>query len=112
MPDWPFSRVTTELLAILRDRYPSGLTTSNPRAPITTIPAGDRDVKMAYALPKNPNDLSEGWKNLKTQTTDTVADKEVTDMCALAFALLDPDMDESDAEFDVECPMLGGEEQP
>ncbi|KXX82900.1 hypothetical protein MMYC01_200617 [Madurella mycetomatis] len=110
MPDWPFSRVTAELLAILRDRYPNGLTTSNPQVPTTPIPASDCDVKMAYALPKNPNDLSEGWKNLKVLPTDTVADKDVTDMCALAFVPLDPDMDETDVEFDVELPVLGGEE--
>ncbi|KAL2022110.1 hypothetical protein VTK56DRAFT_6154 [Thermocarpiscus australiensis] len=106
MLDWPFSRVTAELLSILRDRYPDGLTTSTSRPGKTPVPASESDIKVAYALPKNPSDLAQGWKHLKAQPTDTVAGKGLTDMCAVAFALLDPEADEADVRFQVELPSL------
>jgi hypothetical protein len=107
MLDWTFSRLTTELLEILRDRYPNGLAASTEQPePTTPVPASDTDVRLAYALPKNPNDLSEGWKNLKAQPDDTLGKKGLRDLCHVAFALLDADADEADAEFRVEVPVL------
>src|SRR5947209_6705343 len=44
MLDWTFSRLSTELLSILRDRYPDGLRTS--RTDTTPVPANDSDVKV------------------------------------------------------------------
>ncbi|KAK4116828.1 hypothetical protein N656DRAFT_787082 [Canariomyces notabilis] len=105
MPDWTFSRLTAELLFILQDRYPDGLTTSISRAITTSVPASGDDVKVVYARPKNPNDLSEGWKNLNAQPTDTIAEKGLKENCAVAFALLDPEADVEDVEFLVELPM-------
>ncbi|KAK4149841.1 hypothetical protein C8A00DRAFT_37544 [Chaetomidium leptoderma] len=105
MVDWPFSRVTTELLSILQDRYPNGLTASIAQPGATTpVPAHDSDVQVAYALPKNPNDLHEGWKNLKAQPSDTLGKKGLTDMCSVAFALLDPNASEAAVYFQVEVP--------
>jgi hypothetical protein len=106
MPDWPFSRLSSEFLAILRDRYPKGLTPSIAEPEATPVPASDSDVKLAYALPKNVNDLSRGWKVLSAQPSDTLGGKGLTDMCSVAFALLSPDQDESEAEFPVELPTL------
>lgn len=111
MLDWTFARLTTELLEILRDRYPDGLTASTtplPDATATTtpLPATDDDARLAYALPKNPNDLSEGWKNLKAQPGDALGKKGLKDLCQVAFALVDADGDEADAEFRVEVPVL------
>lgn len=111
MLDWPFSRVTTELLSILQDRYPSGLTASIEEPATTPVPSDHREVKVAYALPKNPNDLSQGWKNIKAKPTDTVGAKGLTDVCALAFALLDPEADDEDnVQFQVEPPASDDEE--
>lgn len=110
MPDWPFSRITAELLSILQDRYPNGLTASLTEPATTPAPTGEGDVKVAYAVLRNPNEPSQGWKNLKVQPTDTVASKGLTDMCSVAFALLDPNADENDVQFHVEFPTLEDEE--
>ncbi|AEO69803.1 21acee09-618b-46ad-a937-a67df7a25c24 [Thermothielavioides terrestris] len=111
MLDWSFSRLTTELLSILRDRYKDGLTTSIAPPKITPVPANDGDgVRVAYAVPANPSDLSQGWKNLKVKPEDTLGKKGLTDMCSVAFSLLDSDADEEGVEFLVELPSLEGEE--
>ncbi|KAL2259307.1 hypothetical protein VTK26DRAFT_7061 [Humicola hyalothermophila] len=110
MLDWTFSQVTTELLSILRDRYPRGLTTCIAPPKTTAIPASDSDVKVAYALAKDPSDLSHGWKGLNIQPTDTVGGKGLVDMCPVAFALLDPDADESKVQFQVEVASLDDEQ--
>ncbi|KAL2129438.1 hypothetical protein VTI74DRAFT_7812 [Chaetomium olivicolor] len=110
MLDWPFSRVTSELLSILRDRYPGGLTTSIDQPEGTAVPASDDNINLAYALPKNPNDLSQGWKNIGAQPDDTVGSKGLKDNCALAFALLEPDANEGNVKFHVEVPTLDEEE--
>ena len=110
MLDWPFSRVATELLSVLQDRYPEGLTTSIAPPETTVVPTSDRDVKVAYALPKNPNDISQGWKNIKAQPTDTVGSKGLADMSSVAFALLDTDADGDNVKFQVEVPALDDEE--
>ena len=109
--DWPFSRLTTELLSILRDRYPTGLTASTGRPDLTPVPAGDSDVKVAYALPKNASDLSQGWKLIKAQESDALGKKGLGDMCSVAFAVLGSDADEGDAEFVVEVPTLPEDEE-
>ncbi|KAK3904557.1 hypothetical protein C8A05DRAFT_31682 [Staphylotrichum tortipilum] len=110
MLDWPFSRLNAELLSILRDRYPEGLSATLTQTKPTPLPADDADVKIAYALPKNSNDLSQGWKNLNAQPTDTLAEKKLSDVSSVAFALLDPEADETEAEFVVEVPKLEDEE--
>ncbi|KAL2138539.1 hypothetical protein VTI28DRAFT_6615 [Corynascus sepedonium] len=113
MADWPFSRLTTELLSVLRDRYPKGLNAStNPaESQVTPVPANDSEVKIAYALPKNPNDLGQGWKPIKAAETDAIGKKGLTDMCSVAFAFLEPDADEASAEFVVEVPIIEDEEE-
>lgn len=111
MPDWPFSRLTTELLSILRDRYPNGLTPSIAQPDATPVPPNDGDVNIAYALPKNQHNLSGGWKNLKAQPGDTLGQKGLTDMCSVAFALLDSGTDVADAEFQVEVAELEDDEE-
>ncbi|KAL2159396.1 hypothetical protein VTH06DRAFT_2400 [Thermothelomyces fergusii] len=113
MADWSFSRLTAELLSILRDRYPNGLNTStNPaESQITPVPANDGDVKVAYALPKNPNDLNQGWRAIKATETDTIGKKGLTDMCSVAFTFLEPGADDASARFVVEVPIIEEEEE-
>ncbi|KAK0624526.1 hypothetical protein B0T17DRAFT_616745 [Bombardia bombarda] len=109
--DWKFSRVTSELLAILRDRYPDGLVTSAlpkkttpvPRAPVHD--SNDHDIRVAYAAPRNPNDLSQGWKRINVRERDTLADKQLTDLSAVAFALISPEEEDDIVEFQVELPI-------
>ena len=110
MLDWTFSRLDTELLSILRDRYPDGLSATLILTKPTPLPADDNNVKIAYALPKNPSDLTQGWKNLGAQPTDTLGDKKITDVSSIAFVLLDPEADEAEAEFEVEVPKVEDEE--
>jgi hypothetical protein len=112
MIDWPFSRLTTELLSILRDRYPNGLTTSIGQPQLVSIPASDSDVKVVYALPKNSGDLTQGWKTINARETDLLGKKGVTDTSSVAFSFLDADADESQAEFTVEVPTLEEEAAP
>ncbi|EAQ93877.1 hypothetical protein CHGG_02112 [Chaetomium globosum CBS 148.51] len=106
MIDWPFSRLTAELLSILRDRYPDGLTASIRQPQLIPIPASDSDAKVAYALPKNPSDLAQGWKSINARETDVLGKKGVADMSSVAFAFLGPDADEAQPEFVVEVPVL------
>jgi len=111
--DWPFSRLTAELLSILQDRYPNGLNTSISPAEshVTPVPLKDSDVKVAYALPNNPSDLTEGWKVIKAGESDTIGKKGLTDTCSVAFTFLKPDADEARAKFVVEVPIIEDEEE-
>lgn len=106
MVDWPFSQLTAELLSILRDRYPNGLTASISQPQLIPIPVSDSDVKVAYALPKNPADLTQGWKAINARETDVLGKKGVTDMSSVAFAFVGDDADEANPGFVVEVPVL------
>src|SRR4051812_42122477 len=106
MPDWTFSELSAELLEALRERYPDGLK-SSPET-ITPIPA---DVQVIYGVPKNPENLSLGWKDLKAKDDDTLAEKKLVDLAAVAFALVAADDEEGRVEFVVELPSYGDVEQ-
>ncbi|KAL2125608.1 hypothetical protein VTJ04DRAFT_1973 [Mycothermus thermophilus] len=112
---WTFQQLTTELLSILRNRYPDGLRqapSALPRPPglpdveeKTPIPAADdANVRIAYALPRNASDLASGWKNLKARPEDTLGKKGVTDLSSVAFAFVGEGEDEANAEFHVVVP--------
>lgn len=113
-PDWPFSRLTTELLTVIQERYPNGLTASIGSPDLTPIPApistsqGDgkpnATIKVAYGLPKQPDDLSEGWKYINAVPSDKLGKKGFTDMCTVAFVVLDHAADETQTEFVVDVP--------
>ncbi|KAF9872580.1 hypothetical protein CkaCkLH20_10077 [Colletotrichum karsti] len=94
-----FSEITTSLLDVLRDRFPDGLAIKQGSPETTDIPEGD--VELAYALPVNANDLSQGWKNIKVKSSDTPIGKGLRDGCPVAFSF---DLDEP--EFLVEIPSL------
>ncbi|KAL1837595.1 hypothetical protein VTJ49DRAFT_3613 [Mycothermus thermophilus] len=118
MLDWTFEQLTTELLSILRDRYPEGLRREPPLPSLpglptapsseetTPIPAEGADVRVAYALPQNPNDFSAGWKNLKAQPGDTLKKKGIKDWSSLAFVFVDADESDADTEFHVVVPSV------
>ncbi|KAK0657983.1 hypothetical protein B0T16DRAFT_70849 [Cercophora newfieldiana] len=107
MPEWTFSHLSAELLDILRERYPDGLTTSRPPNPekTTPIPADDSEVTIVYGVPKSMDDLSMGWKDLKAKGGDTLADKKLGEQSVVAFALVDADDEDGGrVEFEVELP--------
>ncbi|KAK1959923.1 hypothetical protein LY78DRAFT_342813 [Colletotrichum sublineola] len=97
-----FSEITTSLLEVLRDRFPNGLTISHTSS--ETIPLPEGDVQLAYALPVNAADLTQGWKNIKADDGDTPLVKGWKDNCVVAFSF-----DAEAPEFLVDVPNLDEE---
>lgn len=97
----PFSAVTQELLELLRERYPSGLTTSVAPPKRTPIPPGAR---LAYGVLDAQADPSKGWKRLKVGDDDewTPTRCGLKSNSIVAFAVLDDGDDE--LLFEVEWP--------
>lgn len=100
----PFSAVTSELLELLRDRYPSGLTTSITPPSQTSIPP---DARLAYAVLVMPTDPSKGWKRLKVgedeERTPTKCGLKSNSIVAFSVLSDDDDVDD-DVRFKVEWP--------
>ncbi|KAK3328744.1 hypothetical protein B0H66DRAFT_820 [Apodospora peruviana] len=110
MLDWTFRQVSAELLAILHERYPDGLTTCVLPSKITPVPK-DGDVKIVYGVPRNANDLSKGWKVLQKQDNeDTVFEARLRDLAPVAFTLVSGDVLEENVVFDVDTPTIEEEE--
>lgn len=104
----PFSSASHELLELLRERYPSGLTTSVAPPKRTLIEA---DSRLAYGVLNNPTDPSKGWKRLQTGKNDenTPTKCGLKNNSILSFAVLKGDQpgegDEDDeVVFEVEWP--------
>ncbi|KAF4991848.1 hypothetical protein FGRMN_7566 [Fusarium graminum] len=96
----PFSNVTAELLSVLGERYPHGLTTSISPFRTTTVNA---DSTLAYGALKVPNDPSAGWVKLKTGNGESTPTKlGLKNNSLIAFTVLDDEDDEP--EFEVEWP--------
>ncbi|KAK2055018.1 hypothetical protein LY76DRAFT_596424 [Colletotrichum caudatum] len=97
-----FSEITASLLEVLRDRFPDGLTVSHTSPKTTALPEGD--VQLAYALPVNATDLTQGWKNIKADNDDTPFVKGLKDNCVVAFSF-----DADAPKFVVDVPSLDEE---
>lgn len=96
----PFSSAAAELLNVLIERYPDGLTKSFDSSEKTTY---DADSTLAFGVLKTPNDPSSGWAKLKTGDGEkTPAALGLKNNSLLAFAVLDEEGDEP--EFEVEWP--------
>ncbi|KAF5611709.1 uncharacterized protein FSUBG_2146 [Fusarium subglutinans] len=96
----PFSSTATELLNVLIERYPDGLTKSFSSSEKTTY---DADSILAFGALKTPNDPSSGWVKLKTGDGEkTPVALGLKNNSLLAFAVLDEEGD--DPEFEVEWP--------
>ncbi|KAJ9136638.1 hypothetical protein NKR23_g9702 [Pleurostoma richardsiae] len=108
-PTAPFSVVTTELLEVLRERYPEGLTRCLSPYKITPVPPAGADVRVSYAVLINPYDASDGWTDLKIQGRETPLQKGLKDNTIVAFAIQDPD-DETVPEWVVQWPKLDDDE--
>ena len=105
----PFSKVTDELLQTLRERYPDGLKTSTGGPETTAVPPAGADIRVSYAVLKNPRDQESGWKDLKVTGDETPASKGLKDNTIVAFALSEGDVDEP--SFQVEFPSMDDVEQ-
>lgn len=110
-----FAQISSDLLEILQDRYPEGLTSSIVPPKTTAVPAAGTaeadKLKIVYGIARNATDLSQGWKSLNAHDTDTVFEKNLADLSAVAFALVPDgeDVDMDDVVFDVELMTLDDE---
>lgn len=96
----PISAVTTELLELLQERYPQGLTTAIAPPKTTEVPA---DARLAYGVLTVPNDPSRGWKKLNTDGGESTPTKlGLKNNSLVAFAVVDDEEDE--VVFEVEWP--------
>jgi hypothetical protein len=107
----PFSKTTTNLLDVLRERYPTGLTTSVAPPKSTPIPRLGSETKVVYGVLKNPNDASQGWKLLSTDETENAIKNGIQSGAVLAFAFVEEDEEEDEDLFQVEWPLLDDGDQ-
>ena len=98
----PFSQVTEELISILRERYPRGLTTAVAPPKTTQVP--DQPT-LAYGALTVPNDPAQGWKriNVGADGASTPAKCGVKNNSLIAFAFVEDDQDD-EVLFEVEWP--------
>ncbi len=100
-----FSQIQEELLDILKERYPGGITTSmSSEEP--TLPNDASHIK--FAVLKNKTDPTQGWKPLDFELDDHLVDKGFEDNMTVAFAIGTDDAD--DVHFEVEFPSFDEEE--
>ena len=96
----PFSNITTELLELIQERYPAGLTPSVDSEERREIP---KDASLAYGMLKNPNDPSKGWKKLNIGDGESTPTKiGIKNNSLVAFAVVEDEDDEP--EFEVDWP--------
>ncbi|KAF4467688.1 hypothetical protein FALBO_5423 [Fusarium albosuccineum] len=96
----PFSNVTAELIELLTERYPRGLTTSIAPPKTTVISS---DSQLAFGALNAPNDPSAGWKKLKVGNGESTPTKlGLKNNSLIAFTVVDDEDDEP--EFEVEWP--------
>ncbi|KAJ9155869.1 hypothetical protein NKR19_g4381 [Coniochaeta hoffmannii] len=101
----PFSKITGELLLVLRERYADGLYASRDSLkPTLSVPAEAEQVRVAYAVLKTPSDPTQGWKNLRITGDEKPVDKNIKNNAVVAFALQAPDDADENPTFDVEFP--------
>lgn len=103
----PFSKITHELLRLLREQYPDGsLALSTSGTTVVQIPAEDEEAIISYAVLKNPKDPASGWRNLGILGDETPANKGLKDNLAVAFALHSSEEVAEEELFVVDFPEL------
>ncbi|ORY55926.1 uncharacterized protein BCR38DRAFT_403002, partial [Pseudomassariella vexata] len=110
-PTSTFGAVASELLEILQERYPDGLTTQDSKTK-TALPSDSSLIE--FAVLKSPTDPLQGWKSLKAKGNDTWVGKGVKDGMMVAFAFRDEDEEEmGEVVFVVDFPSYDDEmEEP
>ncbi|KAI1205661.1 uncharacterized protein F4807DRAFT_442618, partial [Annulohypoxylon truncatum] len=101
----PLMDVAEELLEILTDRYPEGLTSFSLERGKSKIELPDDPQQIEFALPKVPTDFSQGWNALDSAKTQAPADIGLANTNVVAFAFRPSDADpEYEPEFQVDIP--------
>ncbi|KAK4223841.1 hypothetical protein QBC38DRAFT_398827 [Podospora fimiseda] len=107
-PQWTFSRLSSELLSVLRERYPDGLTTALEPRKTTPIPASIDEKTIVYGIIKDREDPSQGWDEIVVENPDQnkLGQKGFVNETVYAFAFADKDFNPrmDDIEFEVEFP--------
>ncbi|KAI0466691.1 hypothetical protein F4859DRAFT_497021 [Xylaria cf. heliscus] len=97
-----FSHIQEELLDILQERYPKGITTPDSSEK-TDLPSSASQIK--FAVLKDKTDPTQGWKPLTFDLDDAPVDKGFQDNMEVAFAIAPDDADDADeVTFEVEFP--------
>lgn len=105
----PISELKSELLQLLRERYPAGLTPRLEEPETTKIPQSDDDTYLALGSLAIPNNPYAGWKKMKFDETYTAGKVGLKQNSIVAFTFLDtPDQEPS---FVVEWPKEEPEEE-
>ncbi|OAA40675.1 hypothetical protein NOR_05763 [Metarhizium rileyi] len=103
----PMSEVTNELIDILRERYPNGLTTTAEPPKTMAIPA---NPSLAYGVLNVRNNPSKGWKRLKIDQheSDTPTKCGLKNNTTVAFTFTS-DAEDDETLFEVEWPKYDDE---
>jgi len=92
-PLTPFSSIKSDLLAVLRERYPSGIQGPPPSTDLVPIPDSILDVILG--VPVDQYDMSKGWTELDTTAGGEIRESPkslgVKDGSAIAFAFVTGD---------------------
>lgn len=102
----PFTTIKTELLEVLKERYPKGLETSKSPTP-TKIP--DSILDIVLGVQKDQYEPSKGWDELDTRDggiKESPKSLQLKDGVKIAFAFVGDDEEDKEAEdlFYVEFP--------
>lgn len=104
-----FSEISSELLDVLRERYPEGLK-ADSGSPNTALP--EDASRIEFATLKVASDPSQGWSPLRAKPNDTPMAKSLKDNQIVAFAFRDEAVEEfGEVVFDVAFPTYEEEEE-
>ena len=98
-----FADVSSELLEVLHERFPDGISADSKVA--TALP--EDASQIAYAVPRSAADPTQGWKPLKAGSSDTPVSKGLKNGAMVAFAFKDED---GEVDFEVDFPTYDDEE--
>ncbi|ETS84518.1 hypothetical protein PFICI_02543 [Pestalotiopsis fici W106-1] len=103
-----FSDIASELLEIIKERFPDGLK-ADREAPPVAVP--DDSSSIEFAVLTVPSDPSQGWTPLRAAPDDKPLAKGLKDNQIVAFAFRDEDAEDVDEEgFQVAFPTYEEEE--
>ncbi|KAI1454677.1 hypothetical protein F4805DRAFT_438575 [Annulohypoxylon moriforme] len=106
-PMKPFSDIAEELLEVLTERYPKGLTSFSLERGQSKIELPDDPQQIEFGLLKKANDLNQGWNALDSAKTQTPMDVGLANTNVMAFTFRPSDADSDyEPEFQVDVPQF------
>ena len=108
-PTTPLSKIKTELLTVLQERYPSGLSSSSSGSYIA-IPGSTDEIALGTL--SDEYDKSKGWTEMDTSDGDTKESPQslgLKDKHHIAFAFV---KDGDEPEFEVDWPNYDDYDDP